>query len=79
MKTFDFVIAGPPPNAKNNNVTTSGFRRQNTVDPATIKENSTRYSGMPPSSRPSTANPPSTKGVISPGSTHTPDTSKQNI
>merc|ERR1711963_1145835 len=54
--------------------TTSGFRRQNTVDPATIKENSTRYSGMPPSSRPSTANPPSTKGVISPGSTHTPDT-----
>jgi len=68
------VMAGPPPNAKNNNVTTSGFRRQNTVDPATIKENSTRYSGMPPSSRPSTANPPSTKGVISPGSTHTPDT-----
>lgn len=66
------VIAGPQPNARNNNVTSSGFKRQNTVDTATIKENTTRYSGMPPSSRPSTANAPSTKGVISPGSTHTP-------
>ena len=59
-------------------MTSSGFKRQNTVDPATIKENTTRYSGMPPSSRPSTANAPSTKGIISPGSTHTPDASKKN-
>ena len=70
--------AGPTQNNRNNNVTSSGFKRQNTVDPATIKENTTRYSGMPPSSRPSTANAPSTKGIISPGSTHTPDTSKGN-
>ena len=73
-------LAGPPPTTRNNNVinTSSGFKRQNTVDPATIKENTTRYSGMPPSSRPSTANAPSSKGVISPGSTHTPtpETSK---
>jgi len=66
--------AGPPPNPRNNNIApSSGFKRQNTVDTATIKENTTRYSGMPPSSRPSTANAPSTKGVISPGSTHTSD------
>ena len=71
------MIAGPPPNPRNNNIApSSGFKRQNTVDTATIKENTTRYSGMPPSSRPSTANAPSTKGVISPGSTHTPDPSK---
>ena len=78
MNFLSFLTAGPPPNNRNNNVTSSGFKRQNTVDPATIKENTTRYSGMPPSSRPSTANAPSTKGIISPGSTHTPDTSKQN-
>merc|ERR1719414_2050868 len=71
---FTSNSTGPPPNNRNNNVTSSGFKRQNTVDPATIKENTTRYSGMPPSSRPSTANAPSTKGIISPGSTHTPDT-----
>ena len=33
---------------------------------------------MPPSSRPSTANAPSSKGIISPGSTHTPDASRKN-
>ena len=78
LYAHDLHLAGPQPNARNNNVTSSGFKRQNTVDPATIKENTTRYSGMPPSSRPSTANAPSTKGVISPGSTHTPtsDTSR---
>ena len=78
LYAHDLHLAGPQPNARNNNVTSSGFKRQITVDPATFKENTTRYSGMPPSSRPSTANAPSTKGVISPGSTHTPtpDTSR---
>jgi len=63
--------AGPPPTAAprvNNNIS-SNFKRQNTVDTATIKENTPRYSG----SRPATATAASTKtpsssGVTSPKS-----------
>ena len=47
------LFLGPPPSAAprvNNNVQ-SNFKRQNTVDTATIKENTPRYSG----SRPATA------------------------
>merc|ERR1712223_917819 len=50
---------GPPPTAAprvNNNIQ-SNFKRQNTVDTATIKENTPRYSG----SRPATATAASTK------------------
>merc|ERR1712029_667711 len=64
---------GPPPSAAprvNNNVQ-SNFKRQNTVDTATIKENTPRYSG----SRPATATAVTSKtsssqqgGVTSPKS-----------
>ena len=52
LTNFD-DFSGPPPSAAprvNNNVQ-SNFKRQNTVDTATIKENTPRYSG----SRPATA------------------------
>ena len=41
----------------NNNINSGNFKRQNTVDTATIKENTPRYSG----SRPATATAASTK------------------
>ena len=56
---------GPPPTAAprvNNNIS-SNFKRQNTVDTATIKENTPRYSG----SRPATATAASTKTPSSSG------------
>ena len=58
-------FAGPPPTAAprvNNNIQ-SNFKRQNTVDTATIKENTPRYSG----SRPATATAASTKTPSSSG------------
>merc|ERR1712223_306791 len=58
---------GPPPTAAprvNNNIQ-SNFKRQNTVDTATIKENTPRYSG----SRPATATAASTKTPSSSGVT----------
>ena len=60
-----FFFAGPPPTAAprvNNNIQ-SNFKRQNTVDTATIKENTPRYSG----SRPATATAASTKTPSSSG------------
>ena len=58
-------LTGPPPTAAprvNNNIQ-SNFKRQNTVDTATIKENTPRYSG----SRPATATAASTKTPSSSG------------
>ena len=66
MGFFCFVfLTGPPPTAAprvNNNIQ-SNFKRQNTVDTATIKENTPRYSG----SRPATATAASTKTPSSSG------------
>ena len=59
------LFLGPPPTAAprvNNNIS-SNFKRQNTVDTATIKENTPRYSG----SRPATATAASTKTPSSSG------------
>ncbi|XP_049819571.1 serine/threonine-protein kinase MARK2-like isoform X5 [Aethina tumida] len=43
------------PAAQSNNHQTSGFKRQNTVDSATIKENSARHNSRPASAQPKTA------------------------
>ena len=61
MGFFFVFLTGPPPTAAprvNNNIQ-SNFKRQNTVDTATIKENTPRYSG----SRPATATAASTTYV----------------
>ena len=58
----------PPPSAAprvNNNIQ-SNFKRQNTVDTATIKENTPRYSGSrPATATAATSKTPTTQGKIS--------------